>query len=343
MRMRRALQFSIITAYVLVGGALLGCAGGSQLQKIETQALPDELPSDIKEKFEIREEGASKAKLEQTPVAKASPTPAKKGKKELKADTKKEAAPAPATAFAWPNRRPAKDPIWLGEKMVLEISYFGMSAGDLSLEVMPYKEVNNRKVYHVKGLAQSSSVFSVIYRVRDTVESFIDYQGIFSHRFHLELDETKQTRTAIELNDAEKGTTFYWNRWNHVNRGFEEKKITAEVPRFAQDSISAVYYVRTQPLEIGKMVPVPIISEGKHWTAEVHVVRREECRTPMGSRQCLVLKPETRFEGVLQKRGDSFIWITDDDRRVVVKIEAKVRIGTVNAKLRKFEPGTAPQ
>ena len=73
------------------------------------------------------------------------------------------------------------------------------------------------------------------------------------------------------------------------------------------------------------------------------LVRRETMDTPMGKVQTVVLKPETKYQGVLQKRGDSFIWLTDDHRRILVRLEAKVKIGTVIAALKKAEAGLSPE
>ena len=71
----------------------------------------------------------------------------------------------------------------------------------------------------------------------------------------------------------------------------------------------------------------------------VTVVRREYMETPMGRVRTVVLKPETRYQGILKKQGDSFLWVTDDADRIVVRLEAKVKIGTVVARLVKYKPG----
>jgi hypothetical protein len=156
------------------------------------------------------------------------------------------------------------------------------------------------------------------------------------------LDETKQTRDSLELYDSEKQQTFYWNRWNRKEKGYVETKEFFPMPPFSQDSLSALYYLRSVPLPTGSVVSFPVVNEGKNWEAVVTVVRREMVDSPMGKIQAIVLKPETKYQGVLQKKGDSFVWLTDDDRRVLVRLEAKVKIGTVTARLKALEPGTPP-
>jgi hypothetical protein len=322
--------FAIFAAALLTG--IFGCASGS-LSRIESEV---DLPQDLQDKFEIKEAEPAAVPSAQPVSVTSAPVAPKPVAKKVRG--KKGAAP-----FAFPNRRPLKDPIWPGEKQVYEITYFGMPAGDFTFDVLPHKSINGRRVYHVRGNALSSKVFSLFYRLNDTIETFVDYEGLFSHRFHLQLDETKQTRDSLELFDSEKKETFYWNRWNHKTKGYSEKKEYAPMKPFSQDSFSALLYLRTLPLKPGSVYTFPVVSEGKSWEAVVHVVRRETMETPIGKLETVVLKPETKYQGVLQKRGDSFIWLTDDDRRILVRLEAKVKIGTVIAAIKKAEPGVSPE
>jgi hypothetical protein len=316
----------------MVAALLCGCAGKAPSMVELPKELPKEYQAKFQEKFEVRDESA-------LPPAAPAPAPPKK---RAKRSRKAKASAREAEPFAYPVRRPERDPMWVGEKLVYEVSYFGVVAGDFTVRVLPFKVMNNRKVYHIRGEAVSSRVFSLFYRLNDTVETFVDYDGLFSHRFRLILDESKQTRDALELYDSEKRETFYWNRWNHKDRGFEEKKETAEIEPFPQDSLSSLYYLRAVPLNVGETFTFPVISEGKGWEATISVLRRETIETPMGKMNTIVVKPQTRFRGVLQQQNDSYMWVSDDAHRYVVRLEAKVRIGTVVAKLREFERGSPP-
>lgn len=173
----------------------------------------------------------------------------------------------------------------------------------------------------------------------DKIDTFIDYEGLFTHRFHLQLDETKQKRDAVEIHDIEKMNVFWWSRLNHSEKGFEERKENAPIQPYSQDTLSALYYLRAVPLVDGTIIKLPLVSEAKTLDAEVTILRHEECGTPLGKRNCAVLKPETKFQGILQKTADSFIWITDDKERMVIRIEAHVKIGSVSVSLEKYEPG----
>jgi hypothetical protein len=349
----RTLNFSFkaVTTFgtlAIASGLLLSGCAGKDVSKVE---LPNELPQEFQTKFEVRDTPVptpSASPVALTDDAQTGPQTRKKKRKHRlsKAEAKKLAA-AEAAAKAvlqYPNRRPAKDPIWVGEKFQYEITYFRMTAGNFTVEVAPFKAIGDRKVYDIQGHAESTKVFAMFYRLNDSIESFIDYDGIFSHRFHLVLDETKQSRDALELYDYDKLSTFYWNKWNHRDRGYSESKEYGNIPLWSQDSVSALYYVRTLPLKDGDVYNFPVVSEGKPWEAVVTVIKREVVDSPMGRVRAVVVKPETKFNGVLQKRGDSYIWLTDDDRHIPIRLEAKVKIGTVVGTLKQVVSyGTAPE
>jgi hypothetical protein len=308
--------------------AIQGCAGGkvAPVQEVTDQTV--EIPKEVQAKFEVKNAEFSSDEV------KAGLKIPEISKKTKKVKSKK------SKSFAFPYRRPAKDPIWLAEKLVYEITYFGMSAGDFTLEVLPYKQVNERKVYYIRGVAKTSNVFSLFYKIDDSLETFIDFDGFFSHRFQVKLDETKQARSSLELYDSEKKQTYFWDRWNRKDQGYQETQKTSEIPAFPQDSLSALYYLRVIPLIEGKEVIFPVVSEGKYFNLIVSVVKRENLETPLGNVKTIVVKPQTLAPGETERKGESLLWLTDDDRRIAVKLEAKVKVGTIAAWLKKAELGT---
>ena len=65
--------------------------------------------------------------------------------------------------------------------------------------------------------------------------------------------------------------------------------------------------------------------------------------TPLGKKSCVVVSFQTLFQGVMkQSSGDSFIWLTDDDRRFVVRLQAQIKVGAISAQLKSVEPGERP-
>ena len=342
----RWLFAGVLAPLVFIG--LAGC--GTTLTKFETDApLPSDLPPDLQDRFQVKDEvtlGVATPRLQD--LAKAEPRSKKRGKKGKKGqkdqDAKTEAPKPNAFDGKYPMRRPEKDPTWVGETMDYDITWLGVSAARFRLEVLPHKVVNGRKVYHVRGTAKSTGVFSLVYRIHDYGESYIDYDGIYSHRLHVNQDESRQNRDMLELYDSEKGQSFFWSRWSRPNIPFEEKKEFFGMPPFPQDSMSALFFMRTQPLPDGGVIKFPVISEGQTWDGSLTVVRREELKAPWGEKvKVVVIKPEAQFQGQARRGGDSYIFVTDDERRVPIRVEIKAKIGAITAHLTEWNKGQAPQ
>ena len=52
----------------------------------------------------------------------------------------------------------------------------------------------------------------------------------------------------------------------------------------------------------------------------------------------LKVKMETRFPGVLKKRGDIIFWYSADKLRRPLKFKAKVKIGSLNGEMLSYRP-----
>jgi hypothetical protein len=312
----------------LLALVLAACAGPKLARPPELDEVK-QLPTELIDKF----------KVEDVKVEPTTPVPTPAGKKPPKASGKKPPAPV---AERYPKRRPQPEMFWVGEKLTYDMTYFGVVAGTVTLEVLPPKEVNGRKTHHLKLTAKSSKVFSLFYRLDDWIESFWDFESLFSHRYRMVLDESKQTRDTLELYDYDKKQSFFWSRVNNAS-GFNEKKEYHPIQPLSQDSISALFFIRTLPLEPGGFYQFPVINDGKNWDAEITVIKKERLTLPnLGEKMTIKVKPQTRFNGALTQKSDSFLWYTDDERRFMVRMEANVKVGTIVAALREVVLGTPP-
>jgi hypothetical protein len=331
--------------------SLASCAGkkiSTEDEKLREMISPH---SEIMERFEVKEGGqenslderigeeATPAEVVMKTVVKPSP---EQKKEDLLDPPLQEEKQQEEKKFTYPHRRPQVDPYWVGETHTFELSYMGVVGGVVTTEVKSFKEVNHRKVYHLSGHAKSARVFSLFYKVDDKLETFWDYEGLFSHRFEMNQNQSKFQMRQIELFDSEKEETVFWSRRDREG-SIRERTETKEMPPFSQDSFSALYYLRVQDLNDGDVIRFPVVSEGKTFMGVAKVLGRERLNTPLGRRTPTVkLKIETRYNGVIQQNGDSFIWLTDDDRRFIVRLEAEVKIGSLRIRLTELDRGIPP-
>ncbi|RZA00530.1 MAG: DUF3108 domain-containing protein, partial [Proteobacteria bacterium] len=316
------------------------------------------IPSELADKFTVKGKDAPTAAInapepEPVKVAEAAaPAKGKKGKRGKKGNArmtaaKSKSAKAPAAASPKPastvkpfENRWAMQPFFdAGEKHRFDITYFGATAGSLELELLDPKVVNERPSYHLRAIARSVAPFTLFYSLNDTVESFMDSEGLFAHKFTVKIDESLQQRDILELYDQKAHRVYYWSKLDHKKKGKSEEKLEIDTAPYAQDGLSAFYYLRTLPFEIGKSYEFPVVNNGKLRTVKVTALRKEELKTKVGTFDTIVLKPEVSLDGAIKSYGDSFVWVSDDPRRIILKVDAKIKVGSVIAYLREHKDG----
>ena len=109
---------------------------------------------------------------------------------------------------------------------------------------------------------------------------------------------------------------------------------TLEMPPGTQDVISCLYYARSElSLRPGSFLTMNVYHDKKNRKLDVRVEEIETVRGPWGeveTARVLVVMP---FQGLFLNQGNIRVWFTNDDRRIPVRMKAKVIIGSIVADL----------
>lgn len=225
---------------------------------------------------------------------------------------------------------PAAISFSIPERLEYDLTWAGIKAGDAVLEVK-----NDGSNIQFISKANSAKWVSIFYKVEDVVVSILrrtangdfnkKFAGIpYNYKIKLREGRRKKDREII-LDHASKKATYI----NYLNK---EKRVFS-ITETTLDPLSSFYYIRTLPLEVGKSVYVEIFDSKKIYKAEVQVLKKEIVETPAGIFNTILIKPLIKSEGIFYRRGDLFIWLTDDDRRIPVMLKTKVSLGAVKAVL----------
>ncbi len=233
-------------------------------------------------------------------------------------------------------RRPLVDPFRVGEVVTLELSYFGVVAGDMTLEVRPFKQVNRRKAYHFVGSVRSTSVFAMFYAVDDWVETFVDFQDMIPFNYSLHVKETKQLREVRSYFDWQKQRGFVWDKKVSKEKGIEEKNYEWDILPYSHNVFSAPFYMRVFKLEPGRKIQFRVGHEGKNILVTADILRRDRLSTEVGDLNTIVVRPKIEIDGVFKPVGDVLFWLTDDDRKFLVRIESKIKIGKIVGQVKRL-------
>jgi len=233
--------------------------------------------------------------------------------------------PHPTVAFLKSESRSETMPLFVGEELLFEVRWMGLLAGNASLAVSGQVSKNGHEVYRIRSLAESSPLFSLFYNVRDVGETFIDVHELYPWYFHLDQREGSQSSQRTVTFDQQRGLAIYAK--NHQSP--QELK----VPVGVHDTLSSLYVVRTLPLRVGQSIHLNTFSNGKTYDVEVQVLRQEKLEAYWGTVDTLVVQPLMRFQEILRQKGDVLIWVTDDERRIPIRMRTAIKVGSIEATL----------
>ena len=212
------------------------------------------------------------------------------------------------------------------EKLVYDLTWAGIKTGTATLEV-----ISENKKTRIISTARSANWVSVFYTVDDKIEAELSMPGPRAvigtpRNYRVRIREGRHRRNKEVAFD---GTSHRASFTDHLTG--EKKDIEIRDNTF--DPLSSFYYVRTLKTDVGKSIYVDVLDNKKLWNVEVQVIRKERIDTKLGSFDTIVIRPLLKSEGIFNKRGDMYIWLTDDEKRVPVKMQTKVAVGRVTATL----------
>lgn len=227
------------------------------------------------------------------------------------------------------SRRPIIDPFRVGEKVIHTVTYFGTPAGYITLSVGPFLEVNGRKSYNFITEIKSSRLFSNFYSVEDKVEAYVDYVDLVPHVFKLQIKETAQVKKAESFFDHKKLKANYWENKFTEKNGHEEKKQEWDILPYSQNAFSAIFYMRLFKWNVGQEYSFRVSDDEKNIIFKAKALEKVLLKTDAGEFNAIKIKADVVSRGALSQTGDLFFWLSDDEHRYVLRIEAKIKIGTL--------------
>ncbi|HXF40108.1 MAG TPA: DUF3108 domain-containing protein, partial [Blastocatellia bacterium] len=253
------------------------------------------------------------------------------------------AAPAQVSPERTPPLTPPKIqslPFKIGETLTYDVSFsrliFSGTIGELKLSVSNPSEPMKTPMLELKAEAVSKGFFPALFgvKVRDRYITLVDANDFGIHSSTKLLEEGKVRREQKSIIDREAGRVTFIDR-DLATEKSEPRTKEKPSPSWIQDVLSAIYYVRTQPLKEGEVIPIPISDGAETYNIEVIAGKREELK--VGSAKIRAIQVNAKvFDGrYLKRSGEMLVWIADDERRVPVRARVKTSGYTINVELRR--------
>jgi hypothetical protein len=213
----------------------------------------------------------------------------------------------------------------VGEELTYEISWLNITAGTAVMAVSDAGTDGDRPLAKLITTTQSRPAITKFFPVDNRIESIVDPATLLPEHLTFKRREGKKKEDFEYTFHQKDGTVT-------VVKGATTE--TLHIPPGTHDVISCLYYARrTLSFQPGSMLTMNVHHDKKNHKLDVRVEEIETLSGPWGEAQTgrvLVVMP---FQGLFLNQGNIRVWFTNDDRRIPVRMKAKVIIGSIVADL----------
>lgn len=224
---------------------------------------------------------------------------------------------------AGPKTHPVAPPFSAGETLTYGVSWSNvLRAGTATLRVAERRVgEGGREVYYLVAEAASTGWVSALHHLYYKLDTVVDAATLLPVRASSYSEEGRRRRTKSLVFDRRAGTLRYELRTATI--------VTREldVPRETHDALSVLYALRTVPLAPGRRVGWPVADSGKLYRVEFAVAGRESVRTGSASVSAWRIVPTIRRADGRAESSGIVLWISDDRRRVPLRITVDLALG----------------
>lgn len=219
-----------------------------------------------------------------------------------------------------------------GEWLKFRMSYSGfLKAGEAELSLQE-KVLNGKKVLHATGKGRTSEVIGWFFKVRDNYQSYFDVKTGKPYLFKRNINEGgyKKNKTII-FN--------YTTKQAKINDILHKKDTSVTIGN-VQDMISTFYFLRnydTSTLKKGNEISVNMFFDEKTYPFKLRFLGYEVLSTKFGKIKTMIFRPIVQSGRVFKAKESVKIWITADDNKIPIKMQAELAVGSLRAELSAYK------
>jgi hypothetical protein len=221
-----------------------------------------------------------------------------------------------------------------GEQARYRVQYLGVTAGSAQVTVGAPMKQWGKDVWPIVSVAKSEAVADV-WPVKDKYVSYWDFsaQRVLGADMHQDQNH-KRRRVRVKLSEDGRSALVVKQK-----EGETPRESTHELTQGTLDVTGAIFALRNHPLEEGKEYAYPVFTGSKSFLMKAKVEARETLHTGLGKQEVYRLRVHTEFSGKLESKRDMIAWLTADERRLPVRIEAELVLGSLVAELTEYQQG----
>ncbi|MCX6251246.1 MAG: DUF3108 domain-containing protein [Bacteroidetes bacterium] len=225
----------------------------------------------------------------------------------------------------------------VGEEITYEVTYnigpIWMEAGKVTFAVIRDNTLA-KESWHFKSTGITYPEYDLFFKVRDYFDSWIDPKTFHSYEFRRYTYEGGYTLLNTLHFDYQQNRIISNTKTNNN----PQRHDTLAIHPCTFDMLSAVYYARTlniSQLKKDQKIPITLIIDDSIYYIHIRSLGKEIIENRDGNKYRCIKFAARMIQGtIFREDEDVIVWVTDDDNRIPIYIEAKIIVGSVKAFLK---------
>ncbi len=214
----------------------------------------------------------------------------------------------------------------VGESFEYRLQWGVLTVGRARMRT-EWEVIDGRRLLVIRGSARTTRIVERIYPIENHVVAVVDPETFLPLSYRQRVREGRRRRNETTVFYHDQGYADYTcHRKNRTKR--------IEISDDTRDLLTLFYAVRRDGMEIGETAHLQVLVDDDIYDLTLTAQEFERVSLPEhGGVRGLRIEPTAKFGEVFVRRGRMWGWLSDDERRVCMRLSADLPVANVHAVL----------
>ncbi|MEL6559841.1 MAG: DUF3108 domain-containing protein [Bacteroidota bacterium] len=230
-----------------------------------------------------------------------------------------------------------QEAVFTGEKLSYKISYsiFNIGRATVTVDDLAASDLQKDE-YKIVAKGETTGLIGVFSKVKDEWGAYVNKENLTPSFAYRRIREGKYKRDEDVDFEEDK---IVLNEWS-FKAGKYKDPVVYETKDQVFELLSGMLYVRSLDLSnrsFGEVIGFKAFFEGEFYDFKVIYKGKERIRTKLGKIHAIKLVPVMPDNSIFDGENSISIWVSDDQNKLPLKIEADMFIGSAGCDITKAE------
>lgn len=212
----------------------------------------------------------------------------------------------------------------INKKFNYQLEFENISAGNAFIAITE-DESKDIKILKLESKIKTNRFLDFFYKIRDQINIDMNLNDFSLLKVKNKIREGKYKRNHSASVDM-KSMEVIINKKRHP------------ISNKIYSPLSVIFSLRNKLLKDNDIYNYSTYSSGELKDINISVIGKENIRTPYGAYDTIILSPKSMDgKSTIKNKGDMKIWLTNDEKRLPIKIEIKLKHGSILLQLHDIE------